>query len=410
MAVVVSGCGSSDLLRRSPSEAQRFFERATVPESELRLGGAVMAFFLGPLSDEMFSAVGEVHEPGYLVLVNGDGSFRTVRTKRMDMLTPAWSDHGLYFADEESDARLTESGLTKITNRKATAQNLMFALPDGNAVGVYNGGFDSGDADTDTGYQNQVAFTTGDKAHLHTVQGNYFHGALCDDQVFGLTDDPGAHAKEAVGLPGMSSNADPEARPQMLARLHPLSADGGAKVIAWRPVSGGAHPGQQLPCRDGVITSLSWDTDADGREKPTVLSWNTRTGEHRTHPLTFDDGTTLDSEDFGYAVQSLRRDHLQWVYADGRVFATDTTTGKTTLLFDTTLEAGAGRPTQTLFAFSRTRLHALTVREDKKGDIAYTVFDRTTGELIEQIPIPIPNANINVSHLILARMAVRPTL
>ncbi|MEH0939177.1 hypothetical protein [Micromonospora psammae] len=395
--MALPGCTS-----RSPSGPQEFFDRAVVPEGEAMLSDAVMAFFVGPQNSEMYPVTGEVHEPGYLVLVNAQGAFRAVRTKRMDMMAPVWSDHGLYFADEGSDYHLTASGLTKAGNPKATAQNLMFALPDGGAVGIYNGGHGA-----DGGYANQVSATTGGDARRYDVQGNYFTGALCDDHVFGLTDNPGTHAAEAPDRPGMKSTKDLTASPQMLARLYP--ADGGEKVVAWRPHFGGGTPIGQVPCHDGVITFLSWDTDADGREQAKIVSWDTATGEHRAHPLTFDDGTQLNLDDFGYIVQDWRDGRLHWVYADGRVFSTDSATGKTTTRFDTGLETGVGRPTQTLFAFSDTRLHALSTSPGADGDITYTVFNRARGGVVRKVSVPIPNTGINVTYLNLTRMTVRPT-
>ena len=397
VAAVLTGCTSAS----STSNAQQLFERAVVPESEVRLGDALMAFFVGPQSHEMYTANGEVHEPGYLVLVNADGSIRAVKTKRMDMMTPVWSDHGLYFADESSDYHLTASGLTTVGNPKATAQNLMFALPEGGSVGVFNNGYGASG-----GYNNQVAVTTDGDARLYDVQGNYFTGALCDGQIFGLTNRPGTHEREAPKLPGMTSTADPAASPQMLARLYP--ADVGEKVIAWRPNFGSGTPAGQVPCHDGVITFLSWDTDAQGHEQPTIVSWDTSTGDYQAHPLTFDDATKLDYEDFGGVVQDLQDGQLNWVYPDGRAFSTDITTGKTTTRFNTALVTGAGRPMQTLYAFTDTQLHALSTIHGAEGDITYTVFNRADGEILRNVSIPIPNTGINVTYLNLSRMAVRP--
>lgn len=397
--IAATGCTS-----RGPSDAQKIYDRAVVPESELRLGDAVMAFFVGPQNHEMFTPLGQVHEPGYLLLVSGDGSIRAVKTKRMDMMAPVWSEHGLYFADENSDYHLTASGLTKIANPKINAQNLMFALPEGGSVGVYNGWNED-----DGGYLNQVVVTVAGAARQYPVQGNYFNGALCGDEIYGLTNEPGRHANAVPKQPELTSVADPTDSPQMLARLYP--ADGGEKIIGWRPHFGGGTPGGRVPCQDGVITFLSWDTDAHGRQQPSVVSWDTRTGAHRAKPLRFDDGTELtdeDFEDFIYVVPDLRDGELHWVYSDGRVFSTDPATGKTSTLYHTGLGTGSRRPMQTLFAFSETRLHALTTIYEADGDLTYTVFDRATGQVVQKVSVPIPNRAINVSYLALSRMAVPP--
>ncbi|GGK01537.1 hypothetical protein GCM10010123_34260 [Pilimelia anulata] len=392
-AVALAGCASCSL-----STGSDFFDRAVVPHSEVKLGDAVMAFFVGPQNSEMFTPIGEVHEPGYLILVNGDGSFRAVRTKRMDMMRPAWSDHGLYFTDESSDYHLTAAGLRKTDNPKTTAQNLMFALPAGGAVGVHNGGGDS-----DRGYNNQVAAITADGSRLHDVQGNYFTGALCGGEIFGLADNTGTHAAEASASPG--TTADPAARPQMLARLYP--AESGEKVIAWRPFFSGSTVIGQVPCRNGVLEFLSEDGNGSGIARPSIVSWDTRTGRARIRPLTFADGTEPSSDDFDYAVQDLRGNQLHWVNGDGRVFSTDIATGRTTTRFNTGLATGV-HDMQTLYAFSAGRLHTVSTIREAKGNLTYTVFDRTGGEIVRRVDIPIPHTEISISYLSLSHMAARP--
>jgi hypothetical protein len=384
----------------SAADHQSTLERALAPESEVKLDGTTAAFFVGPQNDEMYPPGGEVHNPGYLILVNDDGSFRTIKTKRMDMMRPAWSEHGLYFSDESSDYRLTESGFTKSENPKITAQNLMFALPGGGAAGVFNAGAGDG------GYENQVAVGVDGKMGLNSVQGNYFTGAVCDGEVFGLTNMPGTHSSVAPRKPNMISTVSPEAKPQMLARLHPL--DGGEKVIGWRPSFGFGTPIGQVPCHDGVISFLSWDSDAEGTESPAFVSWDSRTGKHRKHPLTFDDGTKLNFDDFGYIVQDFSDGRLHWVYADGRVFATDSATGKTVTLFDTKLQTGAGVATKTIYAFSDSGLHAISTTRGAPGNVSYTVFDRDSGEITHRTTLPLANNEVNIQNLNISHMAVKP--
>lgn len=384
-----------------PTGPQQLFESLVVPESEIRLGDAVMAFFIGQQNSQMGSPFGEVREPGFVVLVNADGAVRAVRTERMDMMALAWSDHGLDFADENNDYRLTGAGLTKTANPKSTAQNLMFVLRSGESVGVYNGGNHGGGS-----YINQIGVTTDGAARRYDVQGNYFTGALCDDEVFGLTNDPGTHRREATALPGMTSTADPASSPQMLARLYP--ADGGEQVIAWRPAFGGGTAIGHIPCQNGILTFLSRDTDAQGNTQRTVVTWDTRTGAYQAHPLIFDGTETTDFylNYFGYAVQDLQDGHLHWVHEDGRVFSTDVATGQTTTLFATGLETGTLTDMHTIFSLTGNQLHALSTTRDAEGDITYTVFDRATGEVVHKVSIP--NQDVDRSYLNLSHMAVRP--
>ncbi|BEL05079.1 hypothetical protein Q0Z83_032700 [Actinoplanes sichuanensis] len=331
------------------SARQRLFDDAVISGDAAVLGDAVAAFFVGPV-------VKGPTEHGYLVLVGPGGAFRTIRTAPMDSMRPAWSPHGLYFADEDNDYRLTASGLTVTANPKTAAQNLMFALPGGGAVGVFN---NAGD---------QISTPDG---RLYQVSGTHFTGADCDGRIYGIGGD---------------------AYRETLTAIYPAERE-----IAQRPATA-TEPIGQVPCVDGVVTYLSWAG---------VVSWNTTTGDHQVRPLTVDDGTRLDEQDFGYAVQDWKDGRLHWVYADGRVFATDPATGRTTPLFDTGLGTGFGRERHTLYAFTGTALHTISTLRDAPGNLGYTVFDRADGRKLREAEIAIPNTAVNVGDLGLTYMAAR---
>jgi hypothetical protein len=345
------------------SAEQKLFDDAVVSGSEAVLGDAVAAFFVGPQTTDLAGPFAEGNEPGYLVLVDPSGAFRTVRTARMEALRPAWSSHGLYFADEDNDYRLTSSGLTTIENPKAISQNLMIALPDGGAVGVYNAGLG-----------NEVSTPDGT---LYSVTGNYFTGAACDGQVYGIAEEHGS---------------------QLLDRVYPAG-----QAIARVPLDTTAPIGT-VPCHDGVITFLSWDRSAG---RATVADWNTTTGVRQERPVTFGDGTTIAEASFGYAVQDWKEGALHWVDGDGRVFSTDSATGATAVLFETGLATGPGRDRHTVYDFTDTRLHTISSVRDAAGNLTYTVFDRADGSRVQEVPVPIPNTGVNISHLGLTYMAAR---
>jgi hypothetical protein len=47
-----------------------------------------------------------------------------------------------------------------------------------------------------------------------------------------------------------------------------------------------------------------------------------------------------------------------------------------------------------------TELHTLTtVADDPEGTLTYTVFDRTGGEVVREVFVPVPNTSVNVSYL-----------
>lgn len=400
VAAVSGGCSA-----QSSEEVDNVFERAVVPVGQATLGDAVLAFQIGPATDEMFTPLGRVHRPGYMVLVNADGSFRALKTRGMDMGKVAWSDEGLYFSDERTDFHLSADGLKSSDSPKATAQNLHFTLSGGGAVGVYNHGHTGGG-----GYLNQVTIATASGTRMYEVQGNYFDGANCDGQIYGISSDPGTHRGKATAVPGMTSKADPTAVPQLLTRLYPPSEQGSEEPIAWRPGFDSITMLGEQPCHRGRISFFSWDRDADGSQHSRVVTWDTRTGDYHQRALTFADGTKLASGPFGVGTfdHSLRNGRLDWVYGDGRVFSTDVATGATTELFSTGLHRKVGGTMKPWFAFTATRLHTLRQLYDDPGHLTYTVFDRKSGEQISSVPLAIRNSEVSVSYLNLWKVAVRP--
>lgn len=380
------------------------FSEATVPASSAVLGDTAVAFYVAPAKDEMYTPVGTVRKPGYVVLVEDDGSFSTIETTGMDLGTLAWNRHGLYFADDERDYRLAADGLATAPSEKPTGQNLMFALETGESVGVYNDGF------TEEGYSNRVSVAADGVANVYDIEGNYFGGGDCDGRIFGLAAEPGTHADEAASLPDMQSSADPSATPQMLARLHPASGDGREEVIAWRDAFTTTISGH-LPCRDSTLVFVNREADADGVMHDNLVTWNVDTGAHRTVPMVFADDATLaeDAVDYAYFdADSLAGDRFEWVAADGRVLSTAIDTGATEVVFDTGLDHQAGSDTASIWAFSESKIHAVEMDyTDDDGFITYHAFDRATGTETS-VPIAIKNSEINVSYLGWWRMAARP--
>ncbi|MFG3338398.1 hypothetical protein [Glycomyces sp. NPDC048151] len=353
----------------------------------------------------MTSVLGETDLPGYVVLVDPDGSIRTVKTGGMDLATLAWAPDRLHFADGKADYTLTDAGLDRVEIPKAAAQNFLIPLADGAAVGVYN------DGHTENGYVNQVAVSANGHGDVYDIEGNYFGGADCDGTVYGLAADPGAHLDESATLTGMRSEADPSQHPQMLAQLYPRGTDSPETVIAWRASFSSGVTGQ-VPCEDGIMTFLSDDVAADGTERGTVVTWNTRTGEHTTVPLSYSSTPALEADaiDYGhFDAMSLTGEQFEWVAPDGRFLTTDVSTGKTRLLFDTGIGNEVGGDGTSLWALGSTKVHAFHQDyTDDASPVTYHVFDRATGEQVTETELPIRSDEINVSYLGWWRMAVRP--
>lgn len=387
----------------NPLEQTTVFKQAAVDKEKVQLGDTVIAFTVGPSNHEMSSSFNADDHPGYVVLIDDRGNVSTIETTPTDLASLAWNERGLHFADDQHDYRLDAAGLTVVDNPKSYWQNLMFALDTGETVGVFN------DGHTEDGYANQVAVTAGEHSETYAVEGNYFGGADCNGQVFGLAADPGTHATEAAALPGMRSD-DATATPHMLARLYPPSSSGREEVIAWRDAFDVTVSGA-LPCIEDELVFLAADKNAEGNVQAAVVSWNVDTGESRSVPVSFTDTAPLDPyivSSADYNALSLADGRLSWVADDGRVFTTDVETGATEAMFDTGLDHQVGGDQTSIWTFSESKIHA--IEQDYRNEdepVTYHTFDRVTGETTS-FPIGIDNDEVNRTYLQWWRMAARP--
>lgn len=382
---------------------------ATIADpDEVTLGDTEVAFYLSrdtAIDDQKDSA--EEH-PGYLVLVQPDGSYELVETSGMEEAHIAWSESGLFFSDDARDHILDNSGLVSLANKKPGLQQAALALAgDKGYVAVYNDGF------TESGYSNKVAVTTATDAELYQVEGNYYTNAVCDGVVYGIAPEVGSHLPKSAKIAGMRSKADPGAQPELLAQLYPPT-NGHEKVLGWRAAFDAADLNRHVPCQDGVITFLSDYVDADGDPHMTVVSWNTSDGKYTEEPLVDGDGRPIvedlvDAEEFAtkfYDARALRGGHLEWLAGDGRILSTDVTSGVTTPRFDTGLSSDTDSFSQA--AFTDRSIHVIQETFDGETPVKIKRFDRATGKLDDEIAVSGLAERLGIEFN-LRGMAVPPT-
>ncbi|MDX3662492.1 hypothetical protein PV646_34770 [Streptomyces sp. ID05-26A] len=354
-----------------------------VKPDKATLGDTVLAFYLSPDSDDTKK------RPAYLVLVGADGSKKLIETNGMREPHIAWSGRGLFFSDDTRDYILNKDGLTSFENKKSSLQQSAFALPDDKGfLAVYNEGF----SEQESGYTNQVAVTTATGSQLYQVEGNYYMNALCDGVLNGIATQPGTHLAASATVPGMRSNFDTSAEPELLSQLYPAT-EGREKALTWRAAFNAGDHNRHVPCHNGVITFLSDYTDGDGNPHTTIVSWNTKTGEHTERPLVDAQKRPIseelsDPETFSqksYDAQAARDGHLEWLAADGHVMSTDITSGVTVPRFDTGLASDTRSFSQA--AFTEKSIHLIQETFDGKTPVKIKRFDRATGNLVAEIAV-----------------------
>lgn len=217
--------------------------------------------------------------------------------------------------------------------------------------------------------------------------------ALCGGVLNGIATDSGAHFTESAAISGMRSKVDPSAQPELLSQLYPATV-GKEKVLAWRGVFDAGDHNRHVPCHDGVITFLSDYTDADGKPRTTVVSWNTADGKYTEQPLVDAEGRPVTEklvapETFSqktYDARALRGGHLEWLAADGRIMTTEIASGVTVSRFGTGFTSDSDSSSQA--AFTDRSITLIQERFDGKTPVKIKRFDRATGNLITEVTVP----------------------
>lgn len=386
-ACVLAGCSGSVVL-----------DRASVPESDVALGDAVLAMYLSPQSYSFANG----YDTGYVVLVDADGTVRTLVTGGMDTGLLHWSEDGLFFADPERDYLLTADGLTTTASPKTNAQVSLHRVGTRH-VAVYNDGFTE-----QGGYRTELVVHEGGRSELAPHEGMPWTVARCGDQLVGI--------QEATGPLEREYPPDGDGiRPRLLVRLWPGTPDVLARVPATHdePLDGAPD----APCLDGVVHVLTYrpygEPDADGvrARRHVVLAWDTVSGDLDHHELVDEAGEPLaldgDATSFAqYGADSLVDGELRWFGPDGVVRGTDLATGRTRELVATT--SRVDDTNSAVAVLSERDAFVLDVPDDDLAqDMVLTRYPLDGDEPAEVLRVAGVNAERTV-HLVLRGIAIAP--
>lgn len=231
--------------------------------------------------------------------------------------------------------------------------------------------------------------------------------ASCDGVVYGVAPEVGDYIETAADVPGMQSQANPLAEPQLLAQLYPAE-HGREEVVAWRPAFSATGTDPHAPCADGVIIFLSAYDDADGQSRTAIVSWDTKSGDYVEQPLVDDAGQAIGREALEFIrfdSQSLRGGVFEWFATDGFIMATDLETGVTTRRFGTGYEFSNYQDTQVVF--TSTSVYALNEPFDGTTPVTFKQFDRATGEVVTSLTLAGISEHLTV-ELNMRGLAIRP--
>lgn len=380
----LGACGmSGDAKAKNP-----LADNSVMPR-DATLGDAQFAFFVGPQFDEMVSNLGQERwPPGYVVLVDADGSHRPIRTARMDMMRPAWAGAGLAFGDEKADVVVARHKASVRPSPKDPAQNMMFAMPDGRFIGVYRAAPEGSDVLS----SNRIVESGEGARGPYELPLNAFTGARCGKRIFGLVEEGAADADEGAT--------------ERLVLMYPGQEGTSPREIGSRRVASGGTSGFEVECPDSVMTYLSRQPTADGRGKPVIVSWDVDSGAVTEKPLQSTSGEALG---FDLAPSSSwRKGRLEWVHQDGWVYRTDPETGRSERAFDTGLPEDESQESWAMFTFSDRYLHILRAASYNTGHLEYRRLNRADGKPVQTIETKVPSGSVNVADLNLSALVVPP--
>lgn len=399
LAAAVSGCTSA--------QAWNVIDPTTV-----RLGDTALALYVNPQigPDGQSMATGKFLVPGYVVLVQADGSYRSIETSGMDMGQVTWTDAGLFFADDSHDYWLSE-GLHAWPSAKSQLQEA--AVQSGASVlSVYNQGIE------DDGYHMQVVDArAGHTPSLTNAWGLNDAVADCSGTLYGVSQVIGPEHTRVAEQQGVSATSENQ-EPFMVVQLYPaVSIEDSIRALL--PTSGIGIPRGNPPCSDGTVTHLGveyppeGDSGLSGPLAPRVFTWDTETGQAQRRDLVTRDGDPLaiDSEQLVYSTMAsdLSPDgRLIWIGYDGYVRATDPSSGVTEALWDSHIRSDQTR--EALVQFRGDWVYVLDLpNDDPAAPITLTRFDLATGDGELLISIPGLNEKRDLQHIVRG-LAVSPNL
>lgn len=288
-------------------------------EKNPRLGEAIMSIYLSTDSSSW-----DDHAAGYVLLVDRDGTYRTVRTKGMDAASMVWDRAGLHFSDTANDYRLDRDGLRTIPSAKTNYQWGMLPVGD-SVVGVYNRGVESPGS-----YTTEIVVTHGNQSAKSLVEGNFGALASCGEELFGIAEATGQYR---------TGHQDPGGRGEwLLAKIWP----GDQEIVGSsdRQLNTGWNF-SGAPCVDGVIYHLTGVQSGPGNVKVELVEWSAKDGRRAEIPVRVGQRQLeFESESFAFAAGVpgwvVGRKYL-WMSSDGVVRATDLESGATTKVLATGL-------------------------------------------------------------------------
>lgn len=332
---------------------------------------------------------------GYVVFVRGDGTYDLVEHGGMDSGEVSWSQHGVYFADANSDYWITSDGFSSVKQKRVDLMDGLLLLDDDvTRVGVYNAGFQ------DDGYAEEVVVARpGASEHrVLSTAGFYPMLSACGSNVYGAypkgSDDDGVHfIFDQIVKDGTVDHST------MLIRDVPFNEMG--FIMNDAPCVGGriyflasffAENTAQAQANPELAPHFQ-ATSGGNQHALALVVVDSNAGQMHWLPITDDDGNTLvlSPNEVNYSVldsQSLDPErYLAWVAGNGVVYKTDTKTGKTVAQNDLLQQNANAEETRWIYHAASTA-STLSVLVEDTADPLNTVrivrFDKRTGKEVQE--------------------------
>lgn len=311
LLVVVCGCSGVPALPGWPGWND-------VDPQRVSLGEAQVALFISPQTPDF---IGQ----GRVVLIDPDGSHRSVKTSGMDVGGLSWTHRGLWWADTKGAHRLNDS-LHSVSGPRPNMQQGIWELPDGTVLSLYNDGWDG------KVYLEPVRIDTAESSRQVDAYGRQRVTALCGEALYGV-----AEVNGPIGAPIVHpAPREPNLR-WMITRLAGAREGQGQVLIGSIDMPQAGFSGETVPCRGTTMAFIA--SPDDERLPTTVVSIDVATGRSISKPLVDEYGHTLAPRGYDviFGESALDASGLVWFSGDGLVRHTELATGVTRVLWDSGL-------------------------------------------------------------------------
>lgn len=337
---------------------------------------------------------------GANVFVRKDGSYQVIKHNGLDAGKIAWTEHGIFYSETNSNNWLTTGSLKSTPHENHQYLDGLVVTKDGNtAVTAFNVGF------REKGYANHITVSSPSGTTEKTTYGvsSIQVLAACDNKVVSLSADLDVFGKPTFHVDQVTSDGFIQRTPLFKAKLKeetPFIFFAGSAPCLNNKISTLNYLITENSSEAKNISFSSLTPDEQGKlSLPiSIINFDINSLSQTTMPLRTPNGASIELSPDEYIRISIDPNsidsdgNLLWVAGNGIVYKTETTTGITTILNDDFYQASnyQGEKPYWVYASATTETRISILFEDISSWLKHprlVSIDRQTGKTLADVTL-----------------------